>query len=496
MKRTWQTWQRSLAATLVLAAAATGCSHEASKKAAEEKKCGSAAATHTPSTSDDTASGTIPKANPDSEKWGRSADDPCVYVGPGGYRLDLKKCPQTWDNNAGITSKSIRLFTSMPHSGSLAAYGAIGDGIKSYLDYVNKHGGIQGRKVTIDIKDDQYQPDRTRSNAKAAVQTGKYAASFAMLGSPNNLNLRDFMNQNCMNHLLIAASDNDFGDPQHYPWTNGFGLDYYNESAIWASWLHKKFPHGARIATIAIGNALGNSYVDGFKRAVKSIPGLKIVNSQTNDVTAPNVDNEVTSAAASKADAVVLVEAGTFCTQAIGAIEKSSWNPVVVAAQPCAQIQTTFAPLKKQGLTGNNTNVVRYYYAPTDPDNPNEQFAKLYTRTVRAAGLDPANAQIANGWFWGWYIVQVLKDASIMKGGLNRANIAVAGHSFTSTYPLMIRGVEGRVSGVKDAYSFETGRMYTYTGATKSATGHFKPSGPLIDNSGKLGNWQKAKQGN
>jgi hypothetical protein len=60
----------------------------------------------------------------------------------------------------------------------------------------------------------------------------------------------------------------------------------------------------------------------------------------------------------------------------------------------------------------------------------------------------------------------------------------------------MIEGVEGKVSGIEDAYPFEAGGMYTYTGATAGTTGHFEPAGPLIDNGGQLGNWEKAKGGN
>jgi branched-chain amino acid transport system substrate-binding protein len=492
---TRSTWQRRL--TTVVIAAAVGClsvacSHEASKQAADEKKCGPATSAAKKSGSAPT-DGSVPTPNPDSKNWGRS--DGCVYTGPGDFSIDLSKCPASWDNNAGITADAIKLFTSMPHSGALAAYGAISDGIKTYLDYVNAHGGIGGRQVSIDVKDDQYQPDQTRKNVEEAAQSGDYAASFAVLGSPNNLNLVDYTNQNCIGQFMVAASDNQFGDPKNHPWTSGFGLDYYNESGIWASWIKEKFPQGAKVATISIGNALGQSYIDGFKRAVAQTDGIEIVDEQTNDVTAPNVDNEVTSAAASNADVVVVAEAGTFCTQAIGAIEKSSWDPVVVAAQPCAQIQTTYAPLGKQGLTGNGTNVVRYYYAPSDPDNPNKDFAKIYSDTVTAAGLDAANAQIANGWFWAWYIVQALQDASTMKGGLTRANINIAAHSYESTYPLMVKGVEGKVSGVEDAYPFEAGGMYTYTGATASSTGRFEQAGPLIDNGGKLGNWEQAKGG-
>src|SRR5690606_5356509 len=139
-------------------------------------------------------------------------------------------------------------------------------------------------------------------------------------------------------------------------------------------------------------------------------------------------------------------------------------KPTVITAQPCAQIPTVYGPLQRQGLTGNGTEVIRYYYAPTDSDNEDQQFADLYTRTLKAQGLDPNDAQNANGWFWAWYIVQVLKDAQVMRGGLNRANILVASRAYDSTYPLMVRGVRGHMNGVEDAYPFEAGRMYRYTG--------------------------------
>lgn len=485
-----------LAIVATIASLTTACSHSKSSASggsnSSDPRCKSTAK---PSTGqDNTAGNTIPATQSNAKNYGESSSNACIYDGAGNFTLDLTKCPQNWNINTGITDNSINLFTSVPHSGALAAYGAIGDGLKSYLNYVNQHGGIYGRKVNLTVDDDQYQPDLTRKNVEAAVQANKYAASFALLGSANNIDVRPYMNQQCMGQYLTGASDDQLFDPGKYPWTSGFGLDYYNEAAIWASALERQFPQGATVALIAIDNALGDAYLDGFKRAIKGT-NLKVVTTQKNPATAPNLNDQVTSAAASKAKAAILIEAGTFCTQGIGSIEQSSWKPQLIVSNSCAQIQTTFLPLQKQGLTGNGTETVRYYFAPNDTDNDDPSFAALVDKTLKAQGLDPSNAQYANGWFWGWYVVSILKDASVMKGGLNRATINIATHQYNTQYPLMAKGVRGMVSGTVDAFPFESGQVYKYTGATTKTAGHFVPVGGPISNEGKLGNYSKTQQG-
>lgn len=476
-------------AVVATAASLAACSHSREvSDPADDPRC---KVTTKPATgADDTAGGTIPATNPEAKKWG--LDENCRYKGSGDFTVDLSKCPVGWDLNAGITNKRINLFTSVPHSGALAAYGAIGDGINSYFKHVNENGGIYGRKVNLKIFDDQYQPDQTRKNVDKAIEANEYAASFGLLGTANNLAVRSHMNEQCMGQYLTGASDNVLFDPGKYPWTSGFGLDYYNESSIWVSALEREYPEGAKVALVSIDNALGKAYLQGFKRAIKGTK-FEIVTSQKNSPTAPNLDDQITTAAGTKADVAILIEAGTFCTQGIGAIEKKSWDPTVIVSNSCAQVETTFMPLQKQGLTGNGTETVRYYHAPDDADAADKQFAGLVSKTLKKHGLDSHNAQYANGWFWAWYITAILKDASVMKGGLNRATINIASHQYDTRYPLMAKGVKGTVNGVVDAYPFESGQVYEYEGATTKKAGAFAPVGTPIKNEGELGNYSKAK---
>ncbi len=77
----------------------------------------------------------------------------------------------------GITDTDITFFSSMPKSGPLAGFGLIADGIQSYFDYINEQGGIDGRKLHLETKDDGYAPDKTVTNVDEALGAGNYAGA-------------------------------------------------------------------------------------------------------------------------------------------------------------------------------------------------------------------------------------------------------------------------------------------------------------------------------
>ena len=115
-----------------------------------------------------------------------------VYVGPNDFTLDPADCPEDWDPMQGITDDSITFFTSMPKAGPLAGFGLIGDGINSYFKYINEtKGGVDGHTLTLDVKDDGYQPDKTKTNVDEALGSGKYAGMLTIIGTPNNLAVWD-----------------------------------------------------------------------------------------------------------------------------------------------------------------------------------------------------------------------------------------------------------------------------------------------------------------
>lgn len=54
----------------------------------------------------------------------------------------------------GVTATEIKIGQTMPYSGPVSAFGALGKGEVGYFRMVNERGGINGRKVNLISLDD------------------------------------------------------------------------------------------------------------------------------------------------------------------------------------------------------------------------------------------------------------------------------------------------------------------------------------------------------
>jgi branched-chain amino acid transport system substrate-binding protein len=470
-------------------AAATTVAAAATTAAAPTTVASTAAATTSGGATTTAAEGpVIPAAG--SGKYGQDPSNPNLYVGPSGFNIDVSKCPSDWNNNQGITDTEIQMFASYPTSGPLAGFALIYDGMRAYYDYVAQNGGIDGRKLVLDGKDDQYAPAATKTNSDEALAAGKYALFDSMLGTPNNLGIWDDTNRECMPQLLNATGAPQWGDAENHPWTTGApALNYFSEAGLWIEWLKQKFPDGVKIASITFQNDFGQNYVKGVKHFIEGT-NIELVGDFPHEPTAPNIDNQYTSAAASGADVLLLQTTGTYCTQALADVEKGSWHPTVILSATCASKNQFFKPLVDQGLTGKDTYTVLYYKDPLDPAYATDPFITTYKDVLTKAGLDSNKTTYFTGWAYGWYTIAILKEAASYRGGLNRANIALAAHAIQQAAPILLPGITSRVDGLKDAYLVEAGQIVQYKVSDPKQLGTFVPDGPLIDLEGTLGTFK------
>jgi branched-chain amino acid transport system substrate-binding protein len=415
-----------------------------------------------------------------------------VYKGGDGFELDPATCPDDWDPMQGITDDSITFFSSMPKAGPLAGFGLIADGINSYFKYINdKNGGVDGHKLTLEVKDDAYMPDKTKSNVDEALGENKYAGMLTIIGTPNNLAVWDTLNDECMPQLLNGTGYPGWGDITNHPWTTGMQLDYASEAGLWAEWLKKEHPDKTKVAALTFNNDFGKSYVSGFNHFIKD-SDIQVVDQEFHEPTAPDVTNQLTTIAASGADVVLLETTGTFCTQAMAELEKNTtFNPIVIMSGTCGSLSQFFQPLVDQGLTGADTYIIQYLKDVNDAQFANDDIVKLFHETAKAQGLDDKQTTYATGWIFAMFMEAIVKEAATYEGGINRGNIAVAARHITYQNPFALDGIKQGTDFAKDAYLFEGGQMakYTIDPNDKTKLGSFVKEGELIDNNGDLGNY-------
>ena len=192
----------------------------------------------------------------------------------------------------GITDKEIKLGGSYPFSGPASAYGTIAKGAEAYFDFVNDKGGVDGRKINFKTIDDGYEPPRALQNAKRLIQQDKVFALFNTLGTPNNLAIWDYVNQQKVPHLFVATGASDWGkDIKAHPYTIGWQPNYVTEARVYAEYLKKEKPN-AKVAVLYQNDGFGKDLLGGFEEAIED-SGIKVVDKEPYNVTDPTVAAQV-----------------------------------------------------------------------------------------------------------------------------------------------------------------------------------------------------------
>lgn len=87
-------------------------------------------------------------------------------------------------SEVGVTDTTITLGMSSPFSGPNGAYGQdMKNTITTYLEQVNKAGGVNGRKIELVALDDGYETERTVANTRKLIDESKVFALLQYYGS-------------------------------------------------------------------------------------------------------------------------------------------------------------------------------------------------------------------------------------------------------------------------------------------------------------------------
>jgi ABC-type branched-subunit amino acid transport system substrate-binding protein len=94
--------------------------------------------------------------------------------------------PRVADAEDGVTSQRILIGQSAAFSGPASELGnEMRLGAQTYFDYINKQGGIGGRKIEMVSIDDGYEPQRAAANTTRLIQSGVFLL-FGYVGTPTS----------------------------------------------------------------------------------------------------------------------------------------------------------------------------------------------------------------------------------------------------------------------------------------------------------------------
>ncbi|WP_159007733.1 ABC transporter substrate-binding protein [Bradyrhizobium sp. S69] len=264
----------------------------------------------------------------------------------------------------GVTPTEIRIGQTMPYSGPVSAFGALGKGEAGYFKMLNARGGINGRKVDLISLDDGYAPPKTVEQTRRLVESDEVALIFSSIGTAHNTAIAKYLQANNIPQLFLASGASKFADIAQFPQaTVGVQAPFRYEARLYARYALAKNPN-AKFAVISQNDDFGRDYLAGLK----DVLGEKyefIVTASTYEVTDPTIDSQIVKLKASGADVFVIAATPKFAAQAIRKAFEVGWRPMTFLSNTAVWISTVMIPAGVEAGTG----IISTAYVK-DPDDP------------------------------------------------------------------------------------------------------------------------------
>src|SRR5256885_4433543 len=108
----------------------------------------------------------------------------------------------------GVTATEIKIGQTMPYSGPVSAFGALGKGEVAYFKMLNERGGINGRKINLISLDDSYAPPKTVEQTRRLVESEEVALIFSCIGTAHNTVIAKYLQSKNIPQLWAQAPRN------------------------------------------------------------------------------------------------------------------------------------------------------------------------------------------------------------------------------------------------------------------------------------------------
>ena len=169
----------------------------------------------------------------------------------------------------GVSSTEIKLGMTLPLTGTASlGYNKIPGAAKAYFDYLNANGGINGRKVTLVVKDDRYVPTEAVAKINELILKDKVMALLAPLGTANVKAVASSVNpgRRGIPVLFVNTGFSGFADKKKYPTTYTVLPSYIMEAKIMGQYIKENFA-GKKIGLLYQDDDFGTDALAGFKTA-------------------------------------------------------------------------------------------------------------------------------------------------------------------------------------------------------------------------------------
>ena len=263
----------------------------------------------------------------------------------------------------GVTATSILIGQSAPLSGVNGPLGVESrDGGLAYFEYINKRGGIHGRKIVLKTVDDGYVPARTAANVRKLIDEDKVFALFLLRGTSHVIEAAKVFVPAKVPLISCSCGALSLRDPLN-PYlfhTRASFQDETDKIVEYFSTVGVK-----KIAIFYQADGFGKDGQLASDRATKRF-GTGIVAQGAVEPNSINVSNAVQTIAKSDPQAIIMYTLFKPAVEFVRQFKKTGMNPTFVALSPVG----TTALVRELGDDSRGlvvSQTVPYPWSPTTP---------------------------------------------------------------------------------------------------------------------------------
>jgi ABC-type branched-subunit amino acid transport system substrate-binding protein len=307
------------------------------------------------------------------------------------------------DKVRGVTDTEVIIGQWGPQTGPAALWGAVARGTGVYFDLINEEGGIAGRKIKYVLRDDGYQPAKTKAIGKEFVEEIGVFAVAVGVGTSTGMAVRDYLMENKVPWVGPATGSVNWTEPlQKYL----FALypRYKDEAFLLAQYATEKM-NLKKIAFFYQNDDYGKEGLIGAKNYLDK-HGIKLAAEVPVEVTDTDLKSHALKLKESGADGVILWVLPKHAATIVGQAKAAGFQPQWIA---CSTLSD--APLMHKLTKGlwegvifanflnTESPLVKKYLDAQKKYAPNEQntgifflagfvFAEPLVEGLRRAGKD------------------------------------------------------------------------------------------------------------
>jgi ABC-type branched-subunit amino acid transport system substrate-binding protein len=336
----------------------------------------------------------------------------------------------------GVSKNEIRVGTLGPQTGPAAAYDGVRKGIQTYFDYVNEHGGVDGRQLKLFAYDDQYQPAKTVRAMHRLVEQDHIFATLGDIGSPTNAAVEGYVKKHHLPMIMLCSAADRFFDPPIPNYMGSCIASYTLEGQVMSYYAVKKLDD-KRLALAYNNDDYGSPINEAAVKFIKkNYPDAEIVAQVPIAAGASDLSSQAQKIANAKPDAVL-----SFTRPAPTAHLKKALYKIGLGSDKADFITTqegggdpvVFDLAGKQAWTGS--------YSIAAMPTPKVDHSKMMQTFVKAFHKAFPDVSPAGGPEIGWAAAQVFVEAVKRTDDLTRENFLKTFYSFDDWKGSLYAGV-------------------------------------------------------